>query len=81
MAPCWAVQGDFKGIMAVISPCRSDRSTLGLFPYSHLSDGRLHLILVKNCSILQYLRFLASIPLTGTPPAPSILANSVNSPP
>lgn len=51
--------------MVVVTPCRSDRSTLGLLPYSHLNDGRLHVILIRSCSVLQYLRFLASIPQTG----------------
>ena len=63
------LQGSFKSIMAVVIPCRSDQSTLGLSPYGHLADGRLHLILVRNCSVLQYLRFLASIPQTGAAPA------------
>lgn len=61
-----SMQGDYKGIMVVVTPCRSDRSTLGLLPYSHLNDGRLHIILIRSCSVLQYLRFLASIPQTGT---------------
>ena len=57
--------GSFKSIMAIVTPCRSDQSTLGLAPYSHLSDGRIQLVLVKECSILQYLQFLASIPQSG----------------
>ncbi|KAK9812251.1 hypothetical protein WJX73_007417 [Symbiochloris irregularis] len=62
----WQVrEGRYKSIMAVLMPCRSDRSTLGLAPYSHLADGRLQLILVRQCSRLQYLRFLASIPVSG----------------
>lgn len=61
----YAVQGRFKGIMVVVTPCRSDRSTLGLLPYCHLNDGRLHLILIRDCSRLQYLKFLASIPVSG----------------
>eukprot|EP00891_Asterochloris_glomerata_P006863 jgi/Astpho2/6863/Aster-06535 len=59
--------GSFKSIMAIVTPCRSDQSTLGLAPYSHLSDGRIQLVLVKECSILQYLQFLASIPQSGSP--------------
>ena len=59
------IEGRFKSIMAVVIPCRSDQSTLGLSPYGHLADGRLHLILVKDCSIMDYLRFLISIPQTG----------------
>ena len=58
-------EGSFKSIMVVIIPCRSDRSAEGLAPYSHLSDGRLQLIMVRDCSRLQYLRFLASIPASG----------------
>ena len=57
--------GSFKSIMAIVTPCRSDQSTLGLAPFSHLSDGRIQLVLVKECSILQYLQFLASIPQSG----------------
>ena len=43
----------------------------GLAPFGHLADGRLHLVLVKACSRLQFLRFLASIPSRGglVPPA------------
>lgn len=59
------IEGDFKLIMAVVSPCRSDRSALGLLPYGHLSDGRIHLIMVKKCSIAAYFRFLLSIPSGG----------------
>lgn len=51
--------------MAVISPCRSDLSPVGLSPFSHLADGRIRLILVKQCSQWDYLRFLASIPKHG----------------
>ena len=58
-------QGRFKSIMAVLMPCRSDRSEQGLAPFSHLADGRMQLILVGACSRLHYLRFLASIPVTG----------------
>lgn len=59
------VTGRYKSIMAVVTPCRSDRSTLGLSPFSHLADGRIHLVLVKDCSVLQYLKFMASIPVQG----------------
>ena len=42
-----------------------------------MSDGRLTLVLVKRCSVLQYLRFMASIPYTGLSTAHmSILLNS-----
>ncbi|KAK9823899.1 hypothetical protein WJX72_006250 [[Myrmecia] bisecta] len=60
-----SAEGRFKSIMAVVMPCRSDKSVLGLSPYSHLADGRIVLVLVHDCSILDYLRFLASIPARG----------------
>ena len=51
----------------VVSPCRSDMSAHGLAPWAHLADGRLTLVLVRECSTLQYLRFLTSIPRHGAP--------------
>lgn len=62
------IEGDFAAIMAVTMPCRSDRSTLGLAPYAHMADGVIHLILVRKCSVLQYLQFLVSIPQRGVLP-------------
>ena len=59
------VEGDFKSVMAIITPCRSDQSSSGLSPYGHLADGRIQLVMVHKCSRLQYLRFLAAIPSTG----------------
>ncbi|KDD75768.1 hypothetical protein H632_c506p0, partial [Helicosporidium sp. ATCC 50920] len=49
---------EFAGIMLVIMACRSDKSKHGVAKYGHLSDGNLHLVLVRKCSRLQYLRFL-----------------------
>ena len=51
--------------MVVVSPCRSDMSAHGLAPWAHLADGRLTLVLVRECSTLRYLRFLTSIPRRG----------------
>lgn len=62
------VEGEFSAIMAVVMPCRSDRSDSGLSPFAHMADGRIHLILVRKCSTLQYLKFLASIPRSGVLP-------------
>ena len=67
------VQGEFRSVMAVVTPCRSDLSPVGLSPGSHLADGRIRLILVRQCSHLDYLRFLISIPQTGRPCATSLL--------
>ena len=52
------VEGQFAGIMLVIMPCRSEKSEAGVCKYSHLSDGRIHLVTIKACSRWRYLRFL-----------------------
>lgn len=44
--------------MCAVTPCRSDKSKGGVIPYAHLADGRLHLVMVKKCSRVQFLRFL-----------------------
>ena len=33
--------------------------------YGHLSDGNIHLVMVRRCSRLQYLRFLLKLSSTG----------------
>lgn len=63
-----AVEDDFAGVMLVIMPCRSDKSTAGVARYGHLSDGNIHLVLVRRCSRLQYLRFLLKLSSTGLEP-------------
>ena len=47
------VEGEFNAIMAVVMPCRSDRSGNGLAPFAHMADGIIHLILVRKCTALQ----------------------------
>ena len=49
-------------------PCRSDKSAAGVARYGHLSDGNIHLVLVRRCSRLQYLRFLLTLSSTGLEP-------------
>jgi Ceramide kinase C-terminal domain len=63
-----SIEGEFNAIMAVVLPCRSDRSDSGLAPFAHIADGIIHLIMVRKCSAAQYLRFLASIPRNGVIP-------------
>jgi diacylglycerol kinase family enzyme len=62
------VEDDFAGVMLVIMPCRSDKSAAGVARYGHLSDGNIHLVLVRRCSRLQYLRFLLTMSSTGLEP-------------
>ncbi|BFZ08257.1 hypothetical protein BsWGS_11296 [Bradybaena similaris] len=56
------VKGKFSAISVVNISCRSDLSPLGLSPSSHLGDGCIDIILVQDCSRLQYLRHMARIP-------------------
>lgn len=51
--------------MAIVTSCRSDMSPEGLSRHAQLADGRMHLVLVHQCSILQYLKFLSLIPTCG----------------
>lgn len=59
------VEDDFAGIMMVIMPCRSDKSAAGVARYGHLSDGNIHLVMVRRCSRFQYLRFLMTLSSKG----------------
>ena len=52
-------------IMAVVMPCRSDKSRHGIIPHGHLCDGRIYLVLVSKCSHLQYIRFLITLTRKG----------------
>jgi hypothetical protein len=62
------LRGKYTSIMCAVTSCRSDRSTQGLAPCAHLADGRLVLVLVKECSRLQYLRFLLLLSRRGVWP-------------
>lgn len=59
------LEGEFRSIMVVVIPCRSNKSTRGVIQGSHIADGRMHLVLVHKCSNWQYLRFLLGISATG----------------
>lgn len=59
------VEDDFAGIMLVIMPCRSPKSSKGVAKYGHLSDGAIHLVMVRRCSRLTYFRFLLKMSRVG----------------
>jgi len=46
-------------------PCRSEKSSNGVAKYGHLSDGNIHLVMVKRCTRWQYLRFLMNLSSNG----------------
>lgn len=52
------ITGDFVAVNAFLISCRCAKSPLGPAPTAHLGDGFLDLILVHQCSRLQYLRYL-----------------------
>ena len=56
---CW--EGEISSLMVVVTPTRSDKSKAGIVPHAHLSDGRLHLVIVRKCTRMQFFRFLLSL--------------------
>ncbi|XP_005097881.2 ceramide kinase [Aplysia californica] len=56
------VRGRFSAINLVTISCRCELSPSGMSPSSHLGDGCTDLILIQDCSRLQYLRHLTRIP-------------------
>lgn len=72
------IQGKFLAINAASMSCACPRSPEGLSPAAHLSDGTTDLILVRDCSRLNFLRHLyrhtntddqvcVTLPLIGVP--------------
>lgn len=60
---CWqSVEGRFVAINCVTVSCRCGLSPEGMSPSAHLGDGCMDLILVSDCSRIDYLRHLIRIP-------------------
>ncbi|XP_070192354.1 ceramide kinase-like isoform X2 [Littorina saxatilis] len=59
------VSGKFVAINSVTVSCRCPLTPEGMSPYSHLGDGCMDLILVSDCSRVDYLRHMARIPRQG----------------
>lgn len=66
-APTWKTcQTKFHSIGAAVMSCRNDKAPEGVAAHAHLADGLLHLILIRECSRPDYLRFVPSaLGLTG----------------
>mmetsp|Transcript_33961 Transcript_33961/g.96237 ORF Transcript_33961/g.96237 Transcript_33961/m.96237 type:complete len:636 (+) Transcript_33961:90-1997(+) len=62
------VEGRYKSILCVVTPCRSDHSPAGVAPSLHLADGRMLLVMVKQCNHIEYLRFLVMLSTSGALP-------------
>jgi ceramide kinase len=58
-------EGEIACLMAVVTSTRTEKSKAGLVPHAHMSDGRLHLVIVRKCSRLQFFRFLLGLTRKG----------------
>jgi len=56
---CWRSEiGKFVAVNSVTMSCSCDLSPPGMSPYCHLGDGCMDLILVSDCSRVDFLKFL-----------------------
>lgn len=58
----------FLAVAGPILSCRCDQSPEGMSKHSHLSDGKITLVMVRRCSHLQFLRFLIRLARKNTDP-------------
>lgn len=61
-------KGRFLSIGAAVISCRNERAADGLVVDAHLSDGFLHLILIKDCPHAYYLWHLTELARKGGNP-------------
>jgi len=52
------VEGSFLGISGANISCKCAISPSGIAPFSHLADGRIDLILIREVSRINHLRYL-----------------------
>nr|PNR59416.1 hypothetical protein PHYPA_002207 [Physcomitrium patens] len=68
-APTWkTVRSKFQSVGAAVMSCRNDKAPEGVAAHAHLADGLLHLILIRECSRLGYLRQLLRLTRRGADP-------------
>ncbi|KAF7824865.1 ceramide kinase isoform X1 [Senna tora] len=61
-------KGRFLSVGAAVISCRNEKAPDGLVADAHLSDGFLHLILIKDCPHASYLWHLTQLTLKGGNP-------------
>lgn len=54
-------RGTFMGVNAAVLACRCSKTKKGMSPSQHLANGCADLVLVRPCTRLQYLHFLARL--------------------
>lgn len=55
---CLTIKGKFLAVNSATMTCRCDKTKKGMSPAAHLGNGCADLIIVSECSRLDYLRFL-----------------------
>ncbi|KAL6911688.1 hypothetical protein ACP4OV_000493 [Aristida adscensionis] len=67
--PKWVwSKGRFLSVGAAVISCRNERAPDGLVADAHLSDGFLHLLLIRDCSLPLYLWHLTQFTKKGSDP-------------
>ncbi|KAJ1280263.1 hypothetical protein BS78_04G217600 [Paspalum vaginatum] len=61
-------QGRFLSVGAAVISCRNERAPDGLVADAHLSDGFLHLLLIRDCPLPLYLWHLTQFTKKGSDP-------------
>eukprot|EP00042_Codosiga_hollandica_P042861 m.398570 g.398570 ORF g.398570 m.398570 type:complete len:554 (+) comp56428_c0_seq13:2101-3762(+) len=64
--PWETLEDEFQSVSLASISLVNEKSSNGYVPDAHLSDGVAHLVLVRKCSRIDYLRFLVSIAHSGT---------------
>ncbi len=57
-SPWRVVKGSFQSVSVLSTPALSELAPLGMSKYSHLSDGTLDLVLVRQCEKKDFERYL-----------------------
>lgn len=67
--PKWVwSKGRFLSVGAAVISCRNERAPDGLVAEAHLSDGFLHLLLIRDCPLPLYLWHLTQFTKKGSDP-------------
>ena len=65
---CVTIRGRFLAINSATMTCRCDKAKKGISPAAHLGNGCSDLIIVSQCSRINYLRYLVRTGLLSASP-------------